>query len=208
MSMELSVLEWIGYMASGIIALSMTMSSIVKFRWINLVGAGTFATYGFLIGAYPVMLLNGFIFSVDIYYLVRIYSKTQLFDIVEVRSDNKYLLKFLEFHDDEIQKFFPGFIYKPELNTISFFVMRNMHVTGLFLAHRTNEHVLNVGLDYVIPEYRDYKNGKYVYHRLKDRFVTAGYHKVVAKSSNKKHISYLKKLGFTTPEPGVYEIEF
>ncbi|MEZ5149235.1 MAG: hypothetical protein R2759_19740 [Bacteroidales bacterium] len=51
MSMELSVLEWIGYMASGIIALSMTMSSIVKFRWINLVGAGTFATYGFLIGA-------------------------------------------------------------------------------------------------------------------------------------------------------------
>ncbi|MEZ5149234.1 MAG: hypothetical protein R2759_19735 [Bacteroidales bacterium] len=78
------------------------------------------------------MLLNGFIFSVDIYYLVRIYSKTQLFDIVEVRSDNKYLLKFLEFHDDEIQKFFPGFIYKPELNTISFFVMRNMHVTGLF----------------------------------------------------------------------------
>ncbi|MEZ5149233.1 MAG: hypothetical protein R2759_19730 [Bacteroidales bacterium] len=68
--------------------------------------------------------------------------------------------------------------------------------------------MLNVGLDYVIPEYRDYKNGKYVYHRLKDRFVTAGYHKVVAKSSNKKHISYLKKLGFSTPEPGVYEIEF
>ena len=64
--MEINFLQWIGYAASIIIALSMTMNSIVKFRWINLCGAFTFSTYGFLIGAYPVGILNGFIVLVDI----------------------------------------------------------------------------------------------------------------------------------------------
>lgn len=205
--MELSILDWIGYIASGIIALSMTMNSIVKFRWVNLVGAGGFALYGLLIGAYPVLMLNGFIFFVDVYYLRRIYTKKHLFDILEVRGDNKYLLKFIDFHNDDIQKFFPGFEYKPEMNTVSFFVMRNMIVSGLFLAHRTDEHNLNVGLDYVIPEYRDYKNGKYVYHRLKERFQEEGYHKVVSNSTTSTHINYLKKLGFQETNTGTFEKE-
>ncbi|MEC3908619.1 hypothetical protein VOI54_16440 [Tamlana sp. 2201CG12-4] len=194
--MEIDILGWIGYIASGVIAVSMMMNSIVKFRWINLIGAGTFAIYGLLINALPVFVLNGFIVSVDIYFLFRIYTKSHLFDTLEIRGDNKYLLKFINYHQDEIQKFFPDFVYKPKMNTVSFFVLRNMAVTGLFLAHRENENTLNVGLDYVIPEYRDHKNGKYVYHRLKERFIKEGYKKVVSKSSASKHIKYLKKIGF------------
>ena len=71
-----------------------------------------------------------------------------------------------------------------------------MVVTGLFLAHREDDKILKVGLDYVIPEYRDHKNGKYVYHRLKDRFIADGFQKVVSKSCSSKHSKYLKKLGF------------
>jgi len=194
--MEPQILQWIGYVASGIIALSMAMSSIVKFRWVNLLGAIMFSFYGYLIGAFPVMLLNGIIVLVDIYYLVRIYSKPNLFDIMEVRGDNKYLLKFLDFHKNEIEKFFPGFKYKPEMNTVSFFVLRNLAVAGIFLAHRKDGDVLEVGLDYVVPEYRDYKNGKFVYSRLKGYFVKQGFKKIEAKSISASHINYLKKLGF------------
>ena len=81
--MDINILVWIGYIGSGIIAISMMMNSIVKFRWINLLGAGTFATYGFLIDAMPVIALNGFIVSVDIYFLFRIYTKSHLFDFGE-----------------------------------------------------------------------------------------------------------------------------
>ena len=42
----------------------------------------------------------------------------------------------------------------------------------------------------------DYKNGKYVYHHLKDRFKKDGYQKIVARNCNTKHQNYLKKLGF------------
>ena len=201
----MDTLQIIGYAASIIIALSMTISSIVKFRWVNLSGAFTFSLYGFLIGAIPVGILNGFIVAVDIYYLYTIYARKELFDTLEIRENNRYLLKFLEFHAAEIDKFFPGFSYKPEMNTISFFVLRNMAVAGVFLAHIENEDTLHVGLDYVIPEYRDYKNGKFIYHRLRTYFKEKGIKKVQTKAHSKAHQKYLKKIGFKQNETGLYE---
>jgi len=203
--MEISILQWIGYVASIIIATSMTMSSIVKFRLINLLGATTFATYGYLIGAYPVGILNTFIISVDIYYLYGIFSKKEVFEILELRPENRYLIRFLKFHDNEIQKYFPNFTYKPEVNTVSFFILRNMAVAGVFLAHRKPDNVLKVGLDYVIPEYRDFKNGEFVYYNLRERFVEEGFKKVVAEKTSPKHEKYLKKLGFVENSEGLLE---
>jgi hypothetical protein len=202
--MEINYLQWIGYTASVIIALSMTMSSIVKFRWINMAGAMTFSTYGFLIGALPVGFLNGFILAIDIYYLVNIYSKKEIFEILEIRPENKYLIRFIEYHKDEIRKFFPGFTYKPDMNTVSFFILRNMAVAGLYLAHREEGNILKVGLDYVIPEYRDFKNGKYVYLRLQHRFTDAGFTKVLAEGSSTKYVKYLRRLGFKKDDNEMY----
>ncbi|MFN8133816.1 MAG: hypothetical protein U0Z17_00775 [Bacteroidales bacterium] len=203
--MEVSLLQWIGYLASIIIAISMMMSSILKFRWINLIGALTFSTYGFLIGAWPVGFLNAFIALVDIYYLYSIYSKKEVFEILEVRADNRYLLRFLQFHEKEIQHFFPGFTYQPELNTVSFFVLRNMAVAGVFLAHRKEDHCLSVGLDFVLPEYRDFKNGKYIYLRLRNRFINEGFTKVIAEGKSEKYSDYLSKLGFEKNTEGLFE---
>ena len=169
--MEINILQWIGYIASVIVAVSLAMNSIVKFRWINLIGAITFSAYGFLIGALPVGFLNGLIALIDAYYLIIIYNKKETFETLEIRADNKYLLRFLEFHNKEIQKYFPGFTYKPEMNTTSFFILRNTAVAGLFLAHREDGNILKVGLDYVIPEYRDFKNGRYIYLRLRRKFI-------------------------------------
>ncbi len=204
--MELSLLQIIGYAASIIIAISMTMSSIVKFRLINLIGASTFSIYGFIIGALPVGFLNGFIVIVDIYYLYNIYAKKEVFEYLEVRAENRYLIRFLEFHNSDIQKHFPDFSYKPEMNTVSFFILRNMSVAGIFLAHKLNNETLKVGLDYVIAEYRDFKNGKYIYLRLRNKFIEAGYKKVVTSGDSKEYIWYLKKLGFKENEEGLFEM--
>ena len=203
--MQISLLQWIGYLATVAIALSMTMSSILKFRWINLAGALSFSVYGFLIGAWPVGFLNAFIALVDIYYLNSIYSKKEVFEILEVRADNRYLLRFLQFHEKDIQDFFPGFEYKPEMNTVSFFVLRNMAVAGVFLAHRKEDHCLSVGLDFVLPEYRDFKNGKYIYLRLRKRFIDEGFTKVIADGKSEKYSQYLSKLGFVKNADGQFE---
>ncbi|MDD2634951.1 MAG: hypothetical protein PHW82_05570 [Bacteroidales bacterium] len=203
--MELSIIEIIGYASSIIIAISMMLNSIVKFRWVNLVGATIMTGYGFALGAIPVGILNSFIMAADIYYLVKIYSKKEKFETLEIRSDNRYLLKFLSFHSKDIQYFFPGFQYKPEVNTISFFVLRDMRVTGIFLAHKTDKNTLNVGLDYVIPEYRDFKNGRYIYKRIINKFIDSGITKIVTNGNSKQYIKYLEKTGFIKNQEGMYE---
>lgn len=202
--MNSELLQWVGYAASAVIAISLAISSIVKFRWLNLAGALVFSIYGFLIGAIPVGILNGIIAIVDVYYLVIIYGKKEIFEILEIRPENKYLIRFIEFHNEEIQRFFPGFTYKPDMNTVSFFILRNMSVAGLYLAHREDDNVLKVGLDYVIPEYRDFKNGKYVYLRLKHKFIVAGFTSVMAEGRSAKYIKYLKKLGFKEDSNGMF----
>jgi hypothetical protein len=203
--MSSDYLQWIGYVASVIIILSMMMPSIIKFRWINLVGALLFSIYGFLIQAIPVGVLNGIIVLVDVYYLWLIYSKKETFEILEINSSSEYLKRFLKFHDARIQEYLPGFSYIPDATTISFFILRNMAVAGFFLAHRSDGSVLNVDLDYVLPEYKDFKNGKYIYFQLKDQFIAAGFTRVVAKGNNKRYFNYLKKLGFTEVEQGIYQ---
>lgn len=205
--MEFDFLTFLGYFASGVIAISMTMSSIVKFRVINLLGATSFSIYGFLIGAIPVGVLNAFIASVDIYFLYSIYSYKDVFETLEVKNDNRYLIRFLEYYNDDIQKYFPGFTYKPEMNTYSFLILRNMSVAGVFLAHQSEENVLCVGLDYVTPQYRDFKNGRYIYKRLANRFAGLGYKKVISPAWSKEYALYLKKLGFKKGNEKSLEID-
>jgi len=199
-----SVIQYFGYAASIIIAISMMMSSIVKFRWINLIGALIFSIYGFTFGAYPVGFLNGVIVLVDLYYLSRIYSKKELFETLEINQGNKYLPRFLEFHKTEIQKFFPGFEFDPEEKYISFFTLRNMAVAGVFLATKSDNETLRVELDYVIPQYRDYKNGKHIYLRVSRKFIDEGITTVTALGQSKEYSRYLKKLGFIINENGLF----
>jgi N-acetylglutamate synthase-like GNAT family acetyltransferase len=62
---------------------------------------------------------------------------------------------------------------------------------------------IGIKLDYVIPGYRDFKTGKYVFNKL---FSETGIKKIFAYSNNKMHINYLKKMGFekSTSSEGEY----
>jgi hypothetical protein len=112
--MNADFLIWFGYVASGIIALSMTMNSIVKFRWINLVGALSFATYGFLINAIPVTFLNGFIALVDIYYLSKIYSKKSTLKPLRYEAITNICLSFLISTKRRFRNFSRDFLINPK----------------------------------------------------------------------------------------------
>jgi uncharacterized membrane protein len=66
--------EWVGYLASVVVAISLMMADIKKLRWWNLIGAGLFVAYGLAIDAIPVALVNFFIVIIDVYYLVKLYK--------------------------------------------------------------------------------------------------------------------------------------
>lgn len=189
-------LEWIGYLASALILVSLLMSSIVKLRWINLIGSIVFALYGFLIGAYPVGISNIAIALINIFYLIKIYTQKEYFKILPIETGSEYLRYFLSFYKDDIKKYFPNDNYDLENNGIGFYIVRNMVPAGVFIATKNDEDSLFVELDYVIPEYRDFKIGKYLFDDQKAYFLTRGYNKLYARSFSKDHESYLLKMGF------------
>ncbi|MCT8985336.1 hypothetical protein [Shewanella phaeophyticola] len=75
---SINIWEWVGYLASVVVAISLMMSDIKKLRWWNLIGAGLFVAYGLAIDAIPVALVNFFIVLIDLYYLVKLYRAPAL----------------------------------------------------------------------------------------------------------------------------------
>jgi len=186
-------IEIVGYAGSVIVAVSLMMSSVVKLRIFNFVGALVFSTYGFIIGALPVGMLNGFIAIVDLYYIYEIFSAKELFKILNVHHESEYLSYFLDFHKKEIEKFFPAFEFAPNNNWETIFILRNLVPAGLVCAEKINETTIFLKLDYAIPGYRDFKMGKYVYQKfLKE----AGIKKVYTDAGNDAHNKYLRKMGY------------
>ena len=202
--MNLDIFEWIGYAASIVVAVSLVMSSILKFRWFNLIGSLLFALYGFLIHAWPVCFFNSIIVFINIYYLFKIYSKKESFEILEVKSDDAFLLKFFNFHSIDINKFNPNLDFEKVRIDFSFFILRNMSVAGLFLARKIDNKTLFIELDYVIAEYRDFKNGVFVYENLQKKFKNLGFTKIIGDGKIEQNARYFKKMGFLESENSEY----
>ena len=191
------IYEIIGYTGSVLVAISLMMKNILKLRTINLIGAATFATYGLLLGVYPVFFLNGFITLVDIYYLYGMLREKEHFSLMPVLdSSHRYLTKFIEFYDSDIKKFFPEFNLNAIKNPNCFFILRNLRPSGLFIYEKTSEDSVFIHLDYAIPDYRDFKNAKYVYSVEQKYLKEHGINKLITRSTIDKHIQYLKKAGF------------
>jgi hypothetical protein len=190
------IFEIVGYIASVLVAVSLTMSSILKLRLINLAGAAIFSLYGLLIGAYPVAALNFFIVLIDLYFLYDMLTAKEYFKLLDVRAGNNYLDYFLTYYQEEMQKYFPGYEFKPENQQIIFFVLRNMVPAGLFIGRKTEGDALEVELDFVIPGYRDFKIGHYLYEKNSAFFRSKGIQRIHTRAATQKHSRYLKRMGF------------
>ena len=189
-------IDLIGYVASVVVVISVLMNSILRFRWVNLVGAIAFTIYGVLIGAVPVAAVNGFIILINSYYLIKLYGKKETFKLLSVDPSNKYLWEFLDFHSKEITQFSPHFSTAKIYDTEIFFVLRNVAVAGIIIGKQQNEE-MEIVLDYVIPEYRDFKLGRFIYIQNKHRIAEKGVKRITASAFENSFRNYLLKMGFT-----------
>ena len=200
MNRRINSMEWqeiVGYTGSVLIAFSLMMKNIVRLRKVNLFGASTFAIYGLLVNAYPVLVLNSFIALVDIYYMIDIYRKKDAFSLMPVLDPkHPYLNKFLDFYSDDIKKFSPDFNrYKIE-EANYYFILRNLVPVGIFIYKVRSSDEAEILLDYAIPDYRDLKNAKYLYYAASEFLKEKGIKILIAKSEVDKHKNYLKRVGF------------
>ena len=187
--------ELIGYTASVLIAISMMMSAVVKLRVVNMVGAMTFTVYGLLIGSIPVAAMNAFIVCVNIYFLLKIYHDTEFFHLLEEDQSSNYTQAFLEFYREAIQTSQPAYRFDKNRN-FSLFVLRNMVPAGLVQGNIDEARTLTIDLDFVIPIYRDFKIGKYLFRDKLDFFRSKKIRRIRASAGNEAHNAYLEKIGF------------
>lgn len=201
--METAIIyEIIGYSASVLIAVSLMMTAIIKLRVINLIGAATFSLYGILIGAIPVAAMNGFIVLINIYYLSSMLGSKEYFKLLKVSPESDYLQAFIEFYKKEIQTFQPEFSLEPEKNDLCVFVLRDMVPTGLVIGEPGQDGIFTIKLDFVIPNYRDFKISRYLLVERKKILKEYGIKKLFTRGGNKAHRRYLLKSGFQESPPG------
>tara|TARA_R100001015_G_C4634704_1_gene201803 strand:+ start:1762 stop:1977 length:216 start_codon:yes stop_codon:yes gene_type:complete len=65
------MLDYLGYIASGIILLSMLMKDMKKFRIVNTVACLLFVVYATIREDYPVVFLNATVVLINILFLIR-----------------------------------------------------------------------------------------------------------------------------------------
>jgi hypothetical protein len=193
--------ELIGYLASILVALSLTMRSILRLRLINLLGAAFFTAYGLLIAAYPVAVLNGLIVGINLYYLYEMKRTKNYFTIVETRHDAAYLHAFLRYYAEDIKRFSPSFGYSPTEQHLIWFILRDLVPVGLFIAEPNGQDGLVVQLDYVIPGYRDLRPGAFLYQQQAERFKVRGITHLTTLPETEAQRDYVERMGFVPVHP-------
>lgn len=191
--------ELVGYAASILVAVSLTMSNVWRLRWINLIGAILFATYGALVGARPVLIVNSFIACVNVWFLVQMATHRDYFSYVDVSGDGSRLVrKFVDFYRDDIRRYFPDFDESRE-GRRAYFVLRNVLPVGLFVYEPRPGGEVDIQLDYVIPDYRDLKNAQFLF-AAQEHLAREGFHTWVCRTAVPAHQNYLRQMGFRTVE--------
>ncbi len=202
-----SIYELIGFIASLLIVVSITQKSILRLRIIGLIGSVTFLAYGFLIQAYPIVLVNGAATLIHLWYLRKLTAKrSEVFRVLPVRTESNYLVAFLDHYADEItNRFQPEFEFAPDEDQIVAFVLRDMVPAGLFIAKRRARGVVEILLDFATPEYRDFRMADYLFSDESGLFEPTD-QDLLSWASAPEHVSYLGKVGFRPDpaRPGAY----
>ena len=70
-------LDIFGYIGSGLILLSMMMTSVEKLRWFNISGSVISMIYGAIMGTWPVVFLNVGTISINVVQIIRLHRKQE-----------------------------------------------------------------------------------------------------------------------------------
>lgn len=68
---DITVTDWVGYLAMVLVISSFVFKDILKLRMVNLIGAIAFISYGILLDAWPIIITNSIIIFIQVYYLLK-----------------------------------------------------------------------------------------------------------------------------------------
>lgn len=195
------IYELIGYLGTGLVLVSMLMTSVVRLRVINLIGSGLFAVYAVLIQSYPTAILNACLVAINVYQLLKLRRKAgKGYEIQKLNGTDGFAEWFTGKYGDDIRRFFPKLDADRVRASEGFAVLMDDCAAGVLLGTRSGER-FDVLLDYTTPTYRDCSVGRFIYEKLPSFGITT----LSCAADSPAHAAYLEKMGFTKGEDGVFE---
>jgi hypothetical protein len=192
-------MDWIGYLASGFLAISLIVSNSFKFRVFSTLGCLTFIIYGFVLNAFPVILANSILLVINVYQLWKLTRIEEQFLFVPILPENRIVQKFLDYYSNDIKNYFPDFTFKTiKPNQVSYVVLRDIAIANIFVAEVQENGNAIMKVNYTVPQYRDFKVTKFIIERESHTLHKQGIKKLVYESVfNPVHLKFLKVMGFT-----------
>ncbi|MDJ0923608.1 MAG: hypothetical protein QNJ77_03520 [Acidimicrobiia bacterium] len=196
--MNPTLIEAIGYAGSALVILSLLQKSILRLRAIGLVASLTFLVYSISIEAYPIAVVNVVAASIHLYYLRKLLRrKGEVFTILRLRPDGRYLRHFLDFYKEDIAvSIQPDFVYEPAPDVIAVFMLRDLVPAGLLVARLHGQTSFEILLDYVIPQYRDFKLARWLYSDESGLIRETRSRVAWTRAGTERQQDYFAKIGF------------
>ena len=191
MRLEL-ILEFIGYLGSALVIVSMLMTSVVKLRVINTIGSVIFCGYALAIHSYPTAAMQVCLIIINIINLYKLNNTKNEYAAITTNAADGFISHFLFANSNDIKKFFPDFS-APDTDDKIFLITCGEVPAGIFICKEEAANSLMVKLDYTTPAYRDCSAGKFFYSHLQK----LGIKKIFAETKIPAHEKYLHKMGFS-----------
>lgn len=186
------ILELMGYGASALVLVSLLMTSVVKLRVINALGAALFTVYGLAIRSYPTALMNGCLVLVDLWFLYKVMRPDHVFSVESAHGNDSALRHFLQVYRGNVANYFHGWNWEDDETRRGYLVYLDATPVGALVGHEVAPGELLVEVDYAAPSHRDFSVGKYLYSRLPG----LGVHTLRSRGGDDSHNKYLRSMGF------------
>lgn len=187
--------ELIGYLASALVVVSLSMTSVVKLRIISMLGSLAFLGYGFLLGSIPLLITNAAIVLLNAWFLRKELAPAIDLGVSHIRPDSPFLNDFLRYHLDDIRRFQPDFAM-PTADSFTLVLTRDGLPAGAVVGLRRSE-TLELTLDYVLKAYRDSRLGNWLFGPGAGVFRSEGFTRVESEPGTELHEGYLERIGFS-----------
>lgn len=198
------LVEAVGWFGSLILVISLTQTRVMRFRVLNLVACVVLVGYNAAVGVWPMVAMNAVLVGINTWVivgLVRSRHDARTYDAVEMSVDEPFLARLLQRHAADIARFNPVLPADlaadvPGAAERAFVVTTGDELVGVVLSGsgaRADEQ--QVVLDYVLPPFRDFTPGEFVY-RPDGPFAQPGIRRVVAPQGTTASEKYLRAVGF------------
>jgi hypothetical protein len=196
-------LEAIGWVGSILIVWSLMQARVLRFRWMNFIGAFIATIYNGVIGIWPFAFMNAAITIIDAYWLMRLYREKhddQVYSVIPMNPEDAYLQHLLEVHIEDITKHQPDFaphVSDAAHKRSTFLVTRGDEAVGVVAISDQGGGTGLVELDWVKERFRDFAPGEFVY-RSSSALPDAGFSRLEIESHEALDREYFRKMGFRT----------